>query len=103
MSRSLTAAIWTIALGTLLIGGSLATVFVFMATSIDPTDLATDGLQSWNDAGMAVAAFAGLLVATLVGLRLWHGVRFKILGAILLLASAVLVGWACLRVYTEYF
>ena len=103
MSRTLTPLIWILSLATLLIAGVVATVFVFMATSVDPSDLVTDGLQSWDDALMAVAAFAGLLVATIVGLKLWHTVRFKIVGAMLTVADVVLVGWACLRVYGEYF
>ena len=83
--------------------GLVATLFVQMAFGMDPTDLVTDGTQPWSDALRAATAFAGLMIATAVALRLWHTTRFKAVGLMLMLLDAGLVLVVCTKVYGEYF
>ena len=82
---------------------SITTATVFMAASLDPTELVTAGVDAWTDASKAVAAFVGLVVVAVLGLRLWHTARFKALGAALTLAEVGVVGWACVVFVREYF
>ena len=103
MGRALTIAIWTISIGTLLAAALVAMLFVQMAIGMDPTDIVANGAQPWSDALWASAAFAGLAIATVLGLRLWHTARFKPVGLVLTLLEAGFVVFACVKVYAEYF
>ena len=61
------------------------------------------GLKDRGDALRAATAFAGLMIATAVALRLWHTRRFKAVGLVLMLLDAGLVIVVCAKVYGEYF
>ena len=101
--RVATVAIWCACLLSVAVAASIATAMVFMAGSLDPTDLVTTGLDAWGDALKSVAAFAGLVVVTVLALSLWHTVRFKAVAAVLTLAQLGVVGWACAVFAREYF
>ena len=101
--RVVTAGIWIVSLLSLSLGGLIAAEFIFMATSLDPTQIITAGTEPWTDALEAGGAFAGLVAATMLGLALWHTTRFKIIGLLLTIAEVGAVGWACVRVYNDYF
>ena len=103
MRRAATITLWSAAVLGLLVAGSLAAGSVVIATSLDPTEVVTSGVEAWTDALEAVAAFAGLCVVALLGVGLWHTARFKALGAIFTLAEVGAVAWACAFVYREYF
>lgn len=103
MRAALTAGIWIAALASLTLGGLIAVEFIFMATSLDPTEIVSGGTEPWTDALTAAVAFAGLAVATALGLTLWHTARFKVAGLILTIAEVVGVAWACAKVYKDYF
>ena len=103
MRFALTIAMWCAALLGVAVAASLATALVFMASSLDPTDLVTSGVDAWADALKAVAAFAGLVVVAALGLRLWHTARFQAVGALLMLVELGGAAWACAVFYREYF
>ena len=101
--RAVTAGVWIVSLLSLSMGGLIAAEFIFMATSLDPTEIITAGTEPWTDALEAGGAFTGLIAATVLGLALWHTARFKIVGLLLTIAEVGAVAWACVRVYTDYF
>ncbi len=103
MRSAATIAVWCLALLGVAIAASIATAMVFMASSLDPSELVTTGVDAWTEALKAVAAFAGLVVVAVLGLSLWHTARFKPLGALLTLAEVGAVAWACAVFYREYF
>lgn len=103
MRGALTIGVWTISLLSVLAGGALATAFGFMAAGMDPSDIIANGTQPWTDALWATAGFIGLVVVTMLSLRLWHTIRFKPVGLILTVLEAGAVAWACAKVYAEYF
>ena len=101
-SRLATAAVWSVLLATLALAGVLATTFAFMAASFDPEDVVTAGLEPWTNAAIAVAALAGVIVTTALGLASWHAGRLRVLGAAISVVQAGAVLWACLWFYSEY-
>jgi hypothetical protein len=103
MRKILTACIWIVALASLVVGGLIATMFMLIATSLDPTDIVTAGVEPWTDALDAGLAFVALVVATALGLFLWHSARFKFAGLLTTLAVAACVAWTSVQVYHEYF
>ncbi len=103
MRAAATVAIWCACLLGVAVAASIATAMVFMAGSLDPTELVTTGVDAWTDALKAVAAFAGLVVVAVLALSLWHTARFKAFGAVLTLAELGVVGWACAVFAREYF
>ena len=103
MRSAATVVVWCAALLALAVAASIATAMVFMAASLDPTDMVTTGIDAWTDALKAGGAFAGLVVVVVVALRLWHTARFKTLGALLTLAAVASVAWACTVFVREYF
>lgn len=103
MHNLLTAAIWTLSLLGLAVGGLIATEFVLIPVSLDIGEVVAGGMGPWRDAAEAAALFAVLLVATAVSLRLWHGTRFKALAWLLLLLELAGVGWSSVVVYRDYF
>lgn len=98
-----TALVWTAALGSITILGLIAAAFVFMATSMEPTDLITDGVQGWTDALSACAGFAGMLIVTVLALRLWHTERYHPAALVLTGLDIAVAAWACVTVYSDYF
>lgn len=103
MRGALTATVWILALASVTMAALIAAAFVFMATSLDPTDLIAAGTEPWTAAATAVLIFVGLAALTVLSLSLWHSDRFKIVGLLLALAAAGYVSWDCATVYTEYF
>ena len=103
MRFAATATIWCACLLALAVAASIAAATVFMAGSLDPSQLVTSGIDAWTDAAKAVAALAGLAVVAALGLRLWHTARFKAIGALLTLAEVGAVAWACVAFGREYF
>ena len=97
-----TLAVWLVSSVNLLAAGLIAAEFVFMATSLDPTEILTVGTEPWTDALLAAAAFAGLVVATVLSLGLWHRGRLRTLALLLTAAETGAVVWACVKVYNEY-
>ena len=74
-----------------------------MATSMDPIEMATNGLDPWTDALVAIAGFVGLGISTAMALRLWHSVRFKAVGLLLTAMDVGCVAGAGVWFYREYF
>ena len=103
MRTAFTAAIWTLSLASLGLAGVIAGGLALIAFSLDPSDIITAGLEPYTDALIAAGAFLALLVVTLLSLRLWHSVRFRVASVILTFAEVACVGWACARVYRDYF
>lgn len=103
MRTAATIAVWCAGLLSVAVAASIATTMVFMAGSLDPTELVTTGIDAWTDALKAVVAFAGLLVVAVLALSLWHTARFKAVAAVLTLAEVGAVGWACAFFAREYF
>ena len=103
MRSAATIAFWLVSLAVVFVGALIASAFVMMATSMGPTDLVTDGPDTWIEAAEVCLAFLGLLAWALIALRLWHSVRFKLPALLLAAIEVAAVGWACLRVYTDYF
>jgi hypothetical protein len=95
--------VWTLALLVVVVAGLLATQFVLMATSLDPTDLITVGLEPWQNAVLACVAFIGVAIVTIASLFLWHRKHAKVWGAVLLVVQGVALVWICVGVYREYF
>ncbi len=103
LRRAATIALWSAALLGLLVAGTLAAGMMVVATSLDPAELVSGGVEAWTDALEAVAAFAGLCLVAVGGIGFWHTARFKALGVVLTLAEVGAVAWACAFVYREYF
>ena len=102
MRVAATVAGWGAALLAVGVAASIAGAMVFMAASLDPSEVVTTGIDAWTDAMKAVAASAGLVVVAILGLGLWHTARFKVAGAALTLAEVGAVAWACAAFYREY-
>ena len=103
MRTAATVAVWCACLLGIAVAASIATAVVFMASSLDPTEMVTTGLDAWTDALKAAAAFAGLVVVAVLALRLWHTARFKVIAVMLTLVQLGAVGWACAVFAREYF
>ena len=103
MRTLVTALVWTISLVCLAIGGTLATIFVFMPVSLDPGEMIAAGVGPWRDAAISVGAFVALLIAAVISLRLWHTARFKPIALLLTLGEIVAVCWSSVMVYNDYF
>ena len=103
MRRGATFAIWIASCATLAVAATIAVLFVMMATSMDPTEMVTTGIEPWRDAAYAAAAFVGLCVATALALGLWHSRRFRILGGVLTALDVCCVVWIGAWTWREYF
>ncbi len=103
MRPILTAAIWAISIGCLLVAGGIAVLFAMMPVSLDIGEMINAGAEPWRDAAIAVAAFVGFALASALSLRLWHGMRFRALAWTIALAEAALAAWSSAVVMREYF
>ena len=103
MGKLLTAGFWTLSIVCVVGAGALATLFVFIPISLDPSEMITAGVEPWQDAAVAVGAFSLLLVAAVVSLRLWHTRRLKPLALLLAVAEIAAVCWSGALVYRDYF
>lgn len=103
MRTAATVAVWCACLLGVAVAASIATAVVFMASSLDPTEMVTNGVDAWTDALKAMAAFVGLVVVAVLALRLWHTARFRVVAVVLTLAELGAVGWACAVFAHEYF
>lgn len=103
MRAVLTALVWIVSMTSLGLAALIVVAFIFMATSMDPSELIAAGTETWTDAAMAIAAFTGLLAMTALSLGLWHSARFRAVGLVLTAAEAGCVVWACTKIYSEYF
>ena len=102
-SSVLTRLMWAVSLACVILGGAIAGLFVLMASSLEPTDLLSDGVEPYTDAAIAAGAFVGLVLAAAAGLLAWHSVRFRAIGVVLTACEVGLVAWGSLRVYNDYF
>lgn len=98
----LTTAVWTLSLTSLIAAGLVATALVFMASSLEPADIVSSGVEAWTDALKACAGFLVVLCISVLELRLWHSRRFSALGLALTLAQVFVTGWACVMIYQDY-
>ena len=103
MRKLLTAGFWTVSVTCVVLAGALAAIFVFMPISLDPSEMITAGVEPWRDAAVAIGAFLVLLVASAIGLRLWHTIRFKPVALLLVAAQIAAVCWSGALVYRDYF
>ena len=103
MRAALTVMVWIVSLLSLMAAGLIATTFLYMATSMDPTELISVGIAPWTEALQAALAFIGIAAATVLTLVLWHRTRFKVVALILAALQAGCVAWGCVYLYTEYF
>jgi hypothetical protein len=101
-SSLLTAAVWSLSLASLVAAGIVATGLVIMASSLDPTDVITSGIEAWTEALEACAGFVALVCVSAVALRLWHSRRFAAVGFTLAVAQALITGWACVMIFRDY-
>ena len=98
----LTALVWSMSLLSLVAAGVVATALVFMASSLDPTEIISSGVEAWTDALKACGGFVALVCISALAIRLWHSRRFAGLGLALTIAQALVTGWACIRIYQDY-
>lgn len=102
MRATLTIFIWIAVITAVSGAAAIAVLFATMATSLDPTQVISAGLEPWWDAGLAALAAVGALVVGALALRLWHS-RFAPVGAVLACAEIAGLVWACAWIYGEFF
>jgi hypothetical protein len=100
--KPFTIGLWALATVSILIAGLIPAGALLIATSLDPSEMIMSGIEPWTDALIASGAFLALLGFTLFSLWLWHSLRFRVLGALLVLAQAAAVVWAWTWVYEDY-
>lgn len=103
MRRRINVAAWSVSALCLLAGGVITTEFVLMATDMDPAEAIGAGARPWIDAALVTGAFLALAITVVAKLTALHSRRFRTIGIVLTAVEIAAVGWACARVYGDYF
>lgn len=95
--------VWALHVACVATAGGFAAVFVLMATSLDPMEIVTAGAEPWTNALAWILAVLGVVLASAVGLLLWHSRRWRAAGIILLVVEITAMIWGGVTIYAEYF